>query len=80
MNEFFVLGMTAIWAGLAALGCIGGGLGTGNATSKAVEAVSRQPEADDKILKMLIIGGALSEATSIYALLVSLLLIFIGLK
>lgn len=80
MNEFFVLGMTAIGAGLAALGCIGGGLGTGNATSKAVEAVSRQPEADDKILKMLIIGGALSEATSIYALLVSLLLIFIGLK
>lgn len=80
MNEFFVLGMTAIGAGLAALGCIGGGLGTGNATSKAVEAVSRQPEADDKILKMLIIGGALSEATSIYALLVSLLLIFVGLK
>lgn len=80
MNEFFVLGMTAIGAGLAALGCIGGGLGTGNATAKAVEAVSRQPEADDKILKMLIIGGALSEATSIYALLVSLLLIFIGLK
>lgn len=80
MSEGFVLGMTALAAGIAALGCIGGGLGTGKATAKAVESVSRQPEASDKILKLLIVGGALSEATAIYALLVSLLLIFIGVK
>lgn len=80
MNEGFVLGMTALAAGIAALGCIGGGIGTGNATGKAVEGIARQPEASDKILKTLIIGGALSEATAIYALFVSLLLIFIGIK
>ena len=79
MNEFFVLGMSALGAGLAALACIGGGIGTGNATAKAVESIARQPDASDKILKVLIIGGALSEATAIYGLLIALLLIFVGL-
>lgn len=72
----FISGMAAIGAGLAAIGCIGGGLGTGNAAGKAVEGVSRQPEASGKILSTLIIGAAFSEVTSIYALLVALLIIF----
>ena len=62
-------------AGIAALGCIGAGIGTGNATGKAVEGVSRQPEASGKIMNTLIIGSAFSEATAIYALIVALLLI-----
>jgi F-type H+-transporting ATPase subunit c len=72
----FISGMAAIGAGLAAIGCIGGGIGTGNAAGKAVEGVSRQPEASGKILSTLIIGAALSEVTSIYALLVALMIIF----
>ncbi|WP_035294001.1 ATP synthase F0 subunit C [Clostridium sp. KNHs214] len=80
MNNSFALGMTALAAGLAALSCIGGALGTGNATGKAVESIARQPEASDKITKALIVGGALSEATAIYGLLVALLLIFVGIK
>ncbi|MCY6958782.1 ATP synthase F0 subunit C [Clostridium brassicae] len=75
-SEAFVAGMSAIGAGLAALGCIGGGVGTGNATAKAVEGVSRQPEASGKIMSTLVIGGALSEATAIYAFLIGLLLVF----
>lgn len=71
----WISGMAAIGAGLAAIGCIGGGLGTGNAAGKAVEGVSRQPEASGKILSTMIIGAALSEVTSIYALLVALILI-----
>ncbi|WBW98489.1 ATP synthase F0 subunit C [Oceanirhabdus sp. W0125-5] len=78
MEEVFVQGMRALGAGVAALACIGGGIGTGIATSKAVEGIARQPEASGEILKVLIIGGALSEATAIYGLLVSLLLIFVG--
>ena len=46
----FIAGMAAIGAGLAAIGCIGGGIGTGNATGKACEGISRQPEANGKIL------------------------------
>lgn len=75
MNHEFVLGMIALAAGIASLACIGGGIGTGNATSKAVESIARQPEASNKIMTALIIGGALSEATAIYGLLVAILLI-----
>lgn len=72
----FVSGMAAIGAGLAAIGCLGAGIGTGNATGKAVEGISRQPEAMGKIMSTLVIGSAFSEATAIYALLIGLLLIF----
>ncbi|MCX7695373.1 MAG: ATP F0F1 synthase subunit C, partial [Caloramator sp.] len=41
----FILGLSAIGAGIAALAGLGAGIGTGIATGKAVEAVSRQPEA-----------------------------------
>ena len=51
-------GLLAIGAGIAALVGLGAGLGIGLATSKAVEAVARQPEADGKITKLLIIGCA----------------------
>lgn len=61
----FVAGMSAIGAGIAALGVIGGGIGTGNATAKAVEGIAKQPEASDKITRVLVIGAALSEATAI---------------
>jgi len=72
----FIAGMAAIGAGLAAIGCIGGGIGTGNATGKACEGISRQPEANGKILSALVIGSAFSEATALYAALIGLLLIF----
>ena len=80
MNEFFVSGMMAIGAGIAALAGIGAGISTGNATGKAVEAISRQPEASGKIMSTLVVGNAFAEATAIYGLLVSILLIFIGVK
>ncbi|PJI09152.1 MULTISPECIES: ATP synthase F0 subunit C [Clostridium] len=76
-SKYFVDGMVALGAGLAAIGCLGGGIGTGNAAGKAVEAVGRQPEASGKITSTMILGIAFSEVTAIYALLVSLLLIFL---
>ena len=70
-------GLLAIGAGLAALVGLGAGLGIGLATSKAVEAVARQPEADGKITKLLIIGCALAEATAIYGFVIGLLAIIL---
>ena len=67
----------AIGAGIAVLTGIGAGIGLGIATSKAVEAVARQPEADSKITKLLIIGGALAEATAVYGLVIGLLIILL---
>jgi F-type H+-transporting ATPase subunit c len=56
---------------------IGASFAIGRATTKAVESAARQPEAADKILRILILGASLIEATAIYALLVSILLILL---
>ena len=45
--------LVAIGAGIAVLTGIGAGIGIGMATSKAVEAIARQPEAESKISKAL---------------------------
>ena len=68
--------MTALGAGIAALACLGAGLSIGLATSKATDAVARQPEADGKIMKILILGCALAEATAIYGFVLGILIIF----
>ena len=75
MNE---IGMRALGAGIAVLVGLGAGIGIGNATGKAVEGVARNPEAPGKISTTLVIGSAFAEATAIYGLLVSILLIFVG--
>ena len=67
----------AIGAGIAALAGIGAGIGIGIASGKAVEAVARQPEADGKITKLLLRGGALAEATAIYGFVVAILIIML---
>ena len=66
----------AIGAGIAVLRGIGAGIGIGLATAKATEAIARQPEAEDKISKNLILGCALAEATAIYGFIIGLLIIF----
>ena len=70
------MSLTAIGAGIAAVTGIGAGIGIGVATSKAVDAVARQPEADGKITKLLILGCALAEATAIYGFVIAVLIIF----
>lgn len=69
--------LIAIGAGIAVLTGIGAGIGIGIATSKAAEAVARQPEADGKITKILLLGAALAEATAIYGFVVGLLIIIL---
>ncbi len=56
---------------------IGTSLGQGIAASKAAEAVGRNPEAENKIRTMLIIGCAIAESAAIYALILSLVILFV---
>ena len=56
---------------------LGAGVGIGLATSKAVEAIARQPEAESKISKALLLGCALAEATAIYGFVIGLLILFV---
>ena len=60
-----------IGAGIAVLTGIGAGFGIGIATSKAAEAIARQPEAAGAINKALL----LAEATAIYGFVVALLMV-----
>ncbi|HIR93019.1 MAG TPA: ATP synthase F0 subunit C [Candidatus Egerieimonas intestinavium] len=71
--------LIAIGAGIAALTGIGAGIGIGLATSKAVDAIARQPEAESKISKNLLLGCALAEGTAIFGLVIGVLIIlFLG--
>ena len=63
----------AIGAGIAVLTGIGAGVGIGIATGKATEAIARQPEAEGKISKNLILGCALAEATAIYGFIIGII-------
>jgi F-type H+-transporting ATPase subunit c len=51
-----------------AIAAIGSATGLGRAVSAAMEAMGRQPEASGKIQTGMIIGCALIEALTIYAL------------
>ena len=67
--------LIAIGAGIAALTGIGAGIGIGHAT----DAIARQPEADGKITKALLLGCALAEGTAIFGMVVAILIIlFLG--
>jgi len=68
---------SALAAGLSiGLGAIGVGLGIGLASSKAMEGIARQPDAEPKISRNLLISIVFMEAVAIYCLVVSLILLF----
>ena len=67
--------LVAIGAAVAVLTGLGAGLGISLATGKVVDAIARQPEAESKISKNLILGCALAEATAIYGFIIGLLII-----
>lgn len=62
----------AFGMGIAAAGC---GIGQGLGLKAACEGTARNPEAGGKIMVTLILGLAFVESLSIYALVVSLMLI-----
>ncbi|GAA0690646.1 MULTISPECIES: ATP synthase F0 subunit C [Clostridium] len=75
MSAEGLLAVKAIAAAIAVLVGIGAGISTGLSTGKAVEAISRQPEASGKIISALSIGNGFAEATAIYGFLISILLL-----
>ena len=76
--EAFVLGMSALAASGISIAAAGVGIGQGMAAAKAVEGVSRQPEASGDILKTMVVGQAIAETTAIFAFIICLGLVFIN--
>ena len=68
----------ALGAGLCmGIGAIGPAIGEGNAVSKALEGMARQPEAAGNLRSNMIMGCAITETTGIYSLIIALLIMFL---
>jgi len=66
-----------ISAGLAiAIGGYGPARALGEALSKALESIARQPEAGAQIMRTLFVGMALIESIAIYAFVIALIILF----
>ena len=69
--------LALLGAGISAgFGAIGPGIGTGFAGSKAVDGVSRNPRQAALLTRTMLLGQAVAQSTSIYSLVIALLLIF----
>lgn len=75
-KSLFAMG-AMVAAGLAiAIAAFGVGIGIGNVGSSACEAVGRNPGAQGKIMMTMLVGLAMAESIAIYALVISLVLIY----
>ncbi len=80
-SESYVKVAFAVGAMLAAgfaigMGAIGAGMGIGQAANGACTAVGRNPGVQGKILMTMLVGMAMAESIAIYALVVSLVLLY----
>ena len=77
MSEAIIIAAKAIGAAICmGVGAIGPAIGEGNAVSKALEGMARQPEAAGNLRTTMILGCAITETTGIYALLIAFLILF----
>ena len=68
-------GLIALAAGIGlGMAALGTALGQGRATAAAMESIGRNPNSADKIQTPLIIGLALMEALTLYALVIAFFL------
>lgn len=58
------------------LGAIGPALGEGIVAGRALEAIGRNPEVSDKVTSLVFVMMAICESTGIYALVLSLIILF----
>jgi len=75
LSEFVQLSTISAIFGTA-LGALGPAIAMGWAISRAMEALSRQPEAEHSIMRTLFIGLAMIESLAIYVLVVVLIVLF----
>jgi F-type H+-transporting ATPase subunit c len=72
-------GLKLIAAGLAmGLGAIGPGIGIGILAAGALQAIGRNPDARGPIFTNMILTVALAEAVAIYALVISIIILFVA--
>lgn len=71
-----ILASKLIGAGVATTGVMGAGVGIGNLFHGYLVALSRSPNMKTELFSTMILGFALTEATALFALLMSFMLLF----
>jgi F-type H+-transporting ATPase subunit c len=80
-GESYTKAIFAVGAMIAAafsigVGAIGAALGIGSAANAACNAVGRNPGVQGKIMMTMLVGMAMAESIAIYALVISLVLLY----
>jgi F-type H+-transporting ATPase subunit c len=76
-NKALIVACSIIGAAIVmGFGTLGPALGMGGATSGALGAVGRNPDAHGKIMLTMLVGLAMIESIAIYALVIALVIIY----
>lgn len=75
-DQGFVLGLSALGAGIAMIAGIGPGIGQGIAAGHGAAAVGRNPGAKSDITSTMLLGQAVAETTGLYGLAIAIILLF----
>jgi F-type H+-transporting ATPase subunit c len=65
-----------IGAGLATIGLIGSGIGIGVVFGSLIIGISRNPSIKEELMKIAILGFALTESIALFALMMAFLILF----
>lgn len=76
MTETILKASKQIGAGSAAIGLTGAGVGIGTVFGSLITGVSRNIALKDTLFQYAVLGFALSEATGLFALMVSMLILY----
>jgi len=69
-------GAKFIGAGIATVGLVGAGMGIGQIFSSLISSVSRNPQIQEDLFKLAILGFALTEAIALFSLMTAFLILF----
>ena len=75
-GQELIMALSSLGAGIAMVAMIGVGIGVGYNAGKTVESTARQPEAGGALMRLMLIGVALTETAGIFALVIAIMLLF----
>lgn len=74
MENINIQGFKSVGAGLATIGLVGAGAGVGIVFGSLIQAISRNPQQEQRLFRYAILGFALTEAVGLLALMMSFLI------
>jgi F-type H+-transporting ATPase subunit c len=76
MTDAIITSSKQIGAGCAAIGLVGAGVGIGTVFGALIEGCARNIALKDQLFQYAVLGFALSEATGLFSLMLSFLILY----